>query len=175
MSMVPMTQEQMDLEVNWKMPAIEVGAPVCWYAKWNVPSEPSLGFVLRVSIRSVEALVFTPTGSERIANILHKDDPRLRTNPNMQINGSWDYSAFEKRLQAVEAASKPVEVAVEEAPAVSVADKPTKAPKEPKVKKKREWTQEQREAQGKRLAAARERAAIERERRMSEINGALAE
>lgn len=183
MSYMPMSQEQMDLEANWRMPGIAVGSPVCWYSKWDKSGGPSLGFVCRVSIRSVEVVVFTPTGMQRVGDVLHKDDPRLRTNTNLQGNGSWDYSEIEQRLQKLEAGAKPVEVHFDpnvatflggeiEVPVVKT-PKPAKPPKQ--QRRKRDLTPEQRKAMGERLAYARARSKELKAAKLAELNGAIAE
>lgn len=98
----PLSQEQMDYESNWPMPHVHVGDIVCWFARFNDQTTPACARVTRVSSRSIECRVDHGPESQYTFDVLHKDDPRLHRNANMQRNGSWDYSPMEHRLLALE-------------------------------------------------------------------------
>lgn len=107
MSVITMTEEQFAIEANWQMPKIKVGEHVVYFMQWNDTQKRALAFVTRASHRSVELLCIGADGRQILmVDVLHKDDPRLVHNVNLQRNGAWDYSDLEKRVQALESAAK---------------------------------------------------------------------
>ncbi len=97
-----MTQEQLDHEMNWKMPEIQMGEPITYFSQWNNPARAVTAFVTRISTRSIECRIFANEQMGYAFDVLHKDDPRLHRNQHMQRNGSWDYAPTYKRMRDVE-------------------------------------------------------------------------
>lgn len=96
------TQEQLDHEMNWVMPEIQMGEPITYFSQWNNPARAVTAFVTRISTRSIECRIFSNEQMGYAFDVLHKDDPRLARNQNMQRNGSWDYAPTYKRMREVE-------------------------------------------------------------------------
>lgn len=164
MTQVMMSPEQMSYEANWPMPSVKAGEPIVYFIQWNDTNKRSTGFVTNVSHRSIDCLTIGPNGQQYIINnVLHKDDPRLIHNVNLQRNGAWDYSDLEKRVQALEMGLSPAVRPV----AANRTDSVTENVTVPVKKQKRPLTAEQKAAKLAGLtrwrAAQRQQQQVERE------------
>lgn len=89
-------------EKEFKMPPIEVGRSVVWYADSRPDTEPSAAIVCVAKQNNVDLVVM----DRDIINVrprdgvMHVDDPRVKIHPDER--GAWDYTDEDKRRMAWE-------------------------------------------------------------------------
>ena len=84
---------------QWVMPAPCKGQPVIFYYRATVAERNSeVAFVTQVGERVI-GVQFRGNGYD---NVLHKDDPRLKLNPDLRndIDGVWEQTDGDQRLEA---------------------------------------------------------------------------
>lgn len=108
---VPVSKEE--FIANWKMPPINVGQSVVWYAGGQVNSTaPRCGMVIHVSMRSIEVIVQERDRVMRYRDVHNINDPRIRENENISAYGGWDYTESDKKVAALEKRVADLEIAL---------------------------------------------------------------
>tara|TARA_R100001163_G_C4965874_1_gene127796 strand:- start:199 stop:597 length:399 start_codon:yes stop_codon:yes gene_type:complete len=117
----PVQQEQQPVAVaepepqepeKWTMPKVCMGQIVVFYPRSTISvRNATIAHVMRVHERSIE-VAFRGQG---YSEVLHKDDDRFITNPDlrMDVDGVWDFtlerSSLDTRLDDIESRIKELE------------------------------------------------------------------
>lgn len=117
----PVQQEQQPVAVaepepqepeKWTMPKVCMGQIVVFYPRSTINARnATMAHVMRVHERSIE-IAFRGQG---YSEVLHKDDDRFITNPDlrMDVDGVWDFtlerSTLDSRLDDIESRIKNLE------------------------------------------------------------------
>ena len=81
----------------WQMPKPALGQCIKFVHRSAVRGEASIAWVEKTGMRSI--VVATRGGAYE--DVLHVDDPRLKTNPDLryEIDGTWDFTEDNKKVE----------------------------------------------------------------------------
>lgn len=159
---MPESKEEMQMRIfNWVPPPLEIGVPVLWFPGLNREREAACAFVTKIGHRAIELLIHVGNQSRYIQECRHKDDPGLPLNPYIAANGCWDYTPLYRQIEAMKADIMAIK-------ARQATNGQYSLPGPLPNRKKREWTQAEKDAMAERMKKGREAAAAKRKAEKTE-------